>query len=116
MALREYTDPKGTVWQIWNVRPTTRYASPLARAERREKRTPHFFPDRRKGGLSLTPGLEGGWLCFECADEKRRLIPAPTDWATCPDEALAGYLEAAKPTRRRIIDDSGDAGAVTALV
>ena len=111
MALREYTDGEGTVWQIWNVRPTTRYSSPLVRAERRLKATPHFYPDRRTGGFSLTPGLEKGWLCFECADEKRRLIPTPRDWDSCPEEALEGYLRAAKPIRRRIVDDGKGASA-----
>ena len=104
MALREFTDPEGILWQIWNVRPTTRYSSPLVRAERRVRQAAHFYPNRRKGGFSLTPGLEGGWLCFESADEKRRLIPAPGDWATCGDDALAAYLEEARPIRRRIVD------------
>jgi hypothetical protein len=107
MALREFSDPTGTTWQIWSVKPTTRYSSPLARAERRERLSPHFHPNRRKGGgFSLTPGLEGGWLCFECGDEKRRLIPAPRDWESCPEETLASYLQAAKPIRRRIVDDA----------
>lgn len=111
MALREYTTPDGTLWQIWNVKPTARYSSPLARAERRVKLAPHYYPDRRKGGFSLTPGLERGWLCFECTDEKRRLVPAPRDWDTCSDETLAEYLRAAKPTRRRIVEGGETAGA-----
>jgi hypothetical protein len=111
MALREYTDSDGINWQIWNVRPTTRYSSPLVRAERRRKAAPHFYPDRRTGGFSLTPGLEKGWLCFECSDEKRRLIPAPRDWATCDDSALDRYLKAAKLIRRRIVDESDGPGA-----
>ena len=110
MALREFTDTDGIRWQIWNVRPTTRYSSPLARAERRKRVSHHFYPDRRKGGFSLTPGLERGWLCFECDQEKRRLVPAPDDWATCDEGALARYLASAKPTVRRIIERSETEG------
>ena len=106
MALREFTDPDGILWQIWNVRPTTRYSAPLARAERRKRPASHHYPERRKGGFSLTPGLEQGWLCFECDHEKRRLVPAPSDWATCDEHALARYLASAKPTVRRIVDRS----------
>jgi hypothetical protein len=111
MALREFTDPDGNLWQIWNVRPTTRYSAPLVRAERRKRPAPHFYPERRSGGFSLTPGLEKGWLCFECADEKRRLIPTPRDWDTCGVEALQRYLKAAKPIRRRVVDQSDGYGA-----
>jgi hypothetical protein len=111
MALRELTDSDGTLWQIWNVKPTTRYSSPLARADRRVKTAAHFYPDRRKGGFTLTPGLERGWLCFECDREKRRLVPAPRDWETCSEGTLSAYLRAAKPIRRRIIDEGESVAA-----
>jgi hypothetical protein len=110
MALREFTDSSGTAWQIWSVKPTTRYSSPLVRAERRKKPAPHYYPDRRRGGFSLTPGLEGGWLCLESGEEKRRLVPAPKDWESCSDEKMESYLHAAKPIRRRILDDADGSG------
>ena len=70
---------------------------PLARAERREKVTPHFFPDRRKGGFSLTPGLEGGWLCFDSPVEKRRLFPIPEGWDRFADDELLRMCRSARP-------------------
>jgi len=105
MALREFIDSDGILWQIWNVRPTTRYASPLAGSERRSAPVPNYTPDRRKGGFTLTPGLEDGWLCFESANEKRRLVPPPRDWSTCSEAKLAQYLKSAKPIRRRIVEE-----------
>ncbi|MBW3628259.1 MAG: hypothetical protein KY464_03075 [Gemmatimonadetes bacterium] len=105
MALREFVGPDGILWQIWNVRPTTRYSPPLAGAERRSTPSPNYTPDRRKGGFALTPGLEDGWLCFESAEEKRRLVPPPRDWSTCSDAKLAQYLRSAMPIRRRIVDE-----------
>lgn len=104
MALREFTDSRGSVWQVWNVHPTTRYSSPVVKGERRQKKAPHVEPERRRGNFSLTPGLETGWLCFESATEKRRLAPMPSDWEDCAEGVLEVYLAAARPIKRRVID------------
>ena len=47
----------------------------------------------------LTAGLDGGWLCFENAREKRRLAPIP-NWTRCSSEELDRYLQSAKRAHR----------------
>ena len=106
MALREYTDASGVAWQVWHVVPTTRTAAPPVANERRKRPDPNYVGDRRRKAFTLTPGMEGGWLCFDCSAEKRRLAPVPGDWETCDDAALGAYLDAAEPVSRRIIDEA----------
>src|SRR4051812_22253950 len=84
MGLRNFRDSRGGEWRVWDVvpygsHPTERrgrerrvaqsgaYPGPERRTRERRMRTP---------GL-MTPGLESGWLCFESAQEKRRLTPIP---------------------------------------
>ena len=108
MALREYIDASGVSWQVWHVVPTTRAITPVISKERRV-RVAGDFPAERRRRVTLTPGMEGGWLCFECAAQKRRLTPVPSDWESCPDDALARYLERATPVARRIVDAAAPA-------
>ena len=53
-------------------------------------------PDSR---VSVQPGLENGWLCFQSADERRRFAPIPADWIDFPDNVLRSLLEGATPVR-----------------
>ena len=108
MALREYTDAAGVSWQVWHVVPTTRAMSRVLPTERRRQPDADFPEERRRRGLVLTPGMEGGWLCFECAAEKRRLVPVPLDWERCGDEVLGRYLARAIPVSRRIVEAGRD--------
>jgi len=106
MGYRIFRDSQGTEWQAWDVVPqlTERrelerrvQSAPVEHADRRRE------PDRRiiKGRRpTLTAGLDGGWLCFENAREKRRLAPIPADWTRCTAEALDRYLQAAKRAPR----------------
>lgn len=50
----------------------------------------------------LVPGLEGGWLCFEAEQEKRRLNPIPDAWDQLADPELQRLLEQAAPVSRRV--------------
>jgi hypothetical protein len=95
MALRTFTDSRGEEWQVWNIEPMFRtYAESDCSA-----------PDgavaelERKGTL-YTPGLEGGWLCFDNGSEKRRLTPIPGGWEDAPDEALEAFCRRAASVRR----------------
>lgn len=40
----------------------------------------------------LTPDIKDGWIVFECALHKIRLIPRPPDWETCSEDQLLAYL------------------------
>ena len=79
MALRDFTDASGTVWQVWDVMPAHRQAGRALYAE----------------------GMAGGWLCFECAREKRRLAPVPERWAEYTDVEMAACLGRAEAVRER---------------
>ena len=92
MALREFTDSRGITWRAWDVPPARVYTPERSGAERRRQETPGHAPERRAGPErrrpSLNPGMERGWLCFECQDEKRRLAPPPSAWEDSTDQDL----------------------------
>ena len=104
MALREYTDVSGVAWQVWHVVPTTlTTAPPVAPADRRKREEEDLLLERRRRrGMTLTPGMEGGWLCFESLGAKRRLAPVPSDWERCSDARLGDYLSTAIPVARPV--------------
>jgi hypothetical protein len=52
----------------------------------------------------LSAGMDGGWLCFEARDEKRRLTPIPADWQVCETQRLEVYC--ARATRARRVSGS----------
>ena len=106
MAYRIFRDSRGTEWQTWDVIPrlnerrvSVRRAAIAHQAgsDRRTRTDRRLVTSQRS---VLTPGLEGGWLCFEAPVEKRRLSPIPSDWQYCPSERLEGYCESAIPARR----------------
>lgn len=93
MALRSFADSRGTTWDVWEV---TSYAV-------RDLESP---AEEAAGNLVAVPGA--GWLCFQCAGEKRRLAPIPRLWAELPPHALAELLLRAEPVRRRRRPSSAD--------
>ncbi|MEP6991365.1 MAG: hypothetical protein ABJA80_10590 [bacterium] len=106
MAYRIFTDSQGAAWQAWDVVPRleerrvtdrrTRATQP-PHSDRRSHSDRRILPGHRS---VLNSGLTSGWLCFETADEKRRLSPIPDDWLRCPDAELEHYCAAATPARR----------------
>lgn len=105
MPYRMFRDSDGGDWAAWDVLP----ASTERRvAERRTMRRAVSFTDRRRterrvsaaGRPMLGRGMSKGWLCFEGADERRRLTPIPDDWARCPVERLQLYCRVANPVER----------------
>lgn len=80
MALRSFTDSQGQGWRVWNVVPQY---------------------DTARDEDTMTPGLQGGWLCFEKEGQKRRLSPIPDGWEAAEPEALERYCQAATPVARR---------------
>ena len=51
-----------------------------------------------------------GWLCFECATQRRRLARFPQDWDRLPDKDLLRLLQSAQlvPPRRQTPPKSSD--------
>ena len=56
------------------------------------------FPAR---GASHTASLRDGWLTFECAGCKKRLVPIPDGWEQVPETQLEQFLNSAEELRGR---------------
>jgi hypothetical protein len=106
MGYRIFKDSHGTEWQTWDVVPRL---GERRVSDRRSRTAQPVHTDRRSrtdrrvttGHRSvLTSGLNGGWLCFEGPNEKRRLSPIPTDWMACNPQRLEQYCAEATPARR----------------
>jgi hypothetical protein len=106
MGYRVFKDSQGTEWQTWDVVPQLTERREI---ERRVKMEPVEHADRRRAPdrrvmkgrrPALTAGLDGGWLCFENALEKRRLTPIPEDWQRCSAAELEQYCRAANRAPR----------------
>jgi len=92
MAVRDVVDEKGVKWRVWAVQRSAIH--PRTAAE-------DFLGDYSEG-----------WLCFECANERRRLARFPDDWDTMPERDLVALLARAAtvPVRgRRTPPKPGDA-------
>ena len=68
MALQEFTDPEGTAWQVYEVVPQSRH---------------RLIPQ----------GHEAGWLVFESAAHKCRVVPIPSNWQTSSEAELLLLLQ-----------------------
>ena len=105
MGYRVFKDSEGTEWQTWDVVP---HLAERRVHDRRAEPTVHTTERRRQPDRRvvvgrrpvLSKGLDGGWLCFEAAVQKRRLTPIPRDWLVCGEEQLERYCRAAKPAAR----------------
>lgn len=72
----------------------------------------------RGDGSLLPAGFSNGWLCFESAAAKRRLLKYPDRWRELTDTELERLLDAAQPAPRtalRIGDDLGEGPPVREL-
>src|SRR5688572_31864066 len=87
--MRTFRDSDGTEWTVFEVR---RQLS-------------------SRGDLSYLPGgFSNGWLCFESATAKRRLVTYPERWREFTDAELEKLLRQAAPAPRgqfRLGDDLG---------
>ena len=72
MAVRDIVDQKGIKWRVWAVQRSSIH--PKTAAE-------DFLGDYGEG-----------WLCFESANERRRLARFPQDWDKMADRDLLGLL------------------------
>jgi hypothetical protein len=78
--LREFDDSDGVHWRVWDVNPAIHARSKTPR---------HAF------------NVPDGWLCFESADERRRLTPVPAGWLEGDYAALEELLGQAEIVPRR---------------
>jgi hypothetical protein len=121
MTHRSFTDLGGREWEAWDVTPqrldrrVTEDRRAAAESDRRgqldrkhagnrRQRQRRSATDRRtiaRHASRLPRTYSDGWLCFECTDEKRRLVPVPPGWARLSDDELAGLLENARVARAR---------------
>jgi len=76
MAHREFTDPQGGRWEVWDVYPTVPISG---RAH------------------TLSEDAAEGWLAFQSAREKRRFYRPPPGWAEMTDEQLVFLCRHAVP-------------------
>ena len=81
MAVRDFRDEHGITWRVWPVNPDD--VQPRTSAE------------------DYLGEYLGGWLCFESADERRRLADFPADWESLDESELRGLLSRAAAVRRR---------------
>jgi hypothetical protein len=77
--MRQIRDDAGIEWTVYEVNPVAN--------------------DWRSIG-ALPEGYRDGWLCFESATEKRRLLPLPMGWQELPLEQLGALLVSATQVRR----------------
>jgi hypothetical protein len=75
MAVRDVIDEKGVKWRVWAVQRSAIH--PKTAAE-------DFLGDYGEG-----------WLCFESANERRRLARFPDDWDKIGEKELCGLLSKA---------------------
>ena len=100
MALREFTDSRGTAWTAWDVPPHRVYTPARSGVERRTRVVPGWTPERRvvhdRRLRLMHPELTGGWVCFAAGGEKRRLCPPPPQWHTASDQELEALCRRAE--------------------
>lgn len=77
MPVRNFQDPDGREWSVWDVIPS------------------------RKSDLFLPATMAEGWLCFEAAHEKRRLHPVSVEWSGLDAGGLWSLCQRAAPVKPR---------------
>ena len=84
MPHRTFTDQDGTVWEVWQVTPTSvKNAAGEIRG-------------------AVEPGYEQGWLCFENKrGDKRRLLPIPAGWDNLSEARLDALRQEAKHVKKK---------------
>jgi hypothetical protein len=132
VAHRAFTDSAGVAWEVWEVHPGVatsagaemaeremaerdaadrrsgeerRGASPPAVATSSPPTTERRVIAERRVGVSIP--MRGGWLAFQSASERRRLVPIPHGWAEDSETQLEAYCRAARVVPRS--DTSGHA-------
>src|SRR6185436_1208314 len=90
MPHRQFTDPHGTTWEVWDVGPEHVGATDYDR--RSTERL-----DRHKTPIAVN--LAEGWLCFQNGTDRRRFFPVPPRWHELPESVLRVILEVSDPVK-----------------
>lgn len=77
--MRTFVDESGTVWEVFEAHPES--------GGRTQVRVPDTF--------------RMGWLCFQSADERRRVAPIPAGWERWDERELTAALHGPQATPRR---------------
>lgn len=111
---RTFRDSEARLWNAWDVFPVWGERRARERRLRAGVAPPAFLERRRaqrrhEGGLriALPPRLAGGWIAFECGEERRRVAPIPPGWSELDDSGLRALWRDAEllpPRRRRLIE------------
>jgi hypothetical protein len=98
MAVREFRDEQGRLWQAWDIRPEAIH--PPTKAED-----------------WLADCYVTGWIVFETltGDEKRRLCPWPMNWAEADQERLRELLAAAEVVPPQRVAEQRSSGPMQRL-
>jgi hypothetical protein len=75
--MREVRDAAGIVWTVFDVIPSM----------------------TRRAVTQVQPGYAAGWLCFQCASERRRHPGVPPDWVRLSDAELLALIATAAEQR-----------------
>jgi hypothetical protein len=81
MAVRDIVDEDGNSWKVWAVMSSAIH--PKTAAE-------DFLGE-----------YSDGWLCFECANQRRRLARFPQDWDRMAEKDLLRLLKNAEIVQPR---------------
>jgi hypothetical protein len=73
--MREFTDSAGVAWRVWSTVP--------------------------RADAVYDESLRSGWLTFESADTRKRLVPIPRGWEDATPERLDLMCRAAEVVRLR---------------
>jgi hypothetical protein len=73
--MREFTDSAGVAWRVWSTIP--------------------------RADAVYDESLRSGWLTFESADTRKRLMPIPRGWEDATPERLDLMCRAAEVVRLR---------------
>ncbi|HYC52222.1 MAG TPA: hypothetical protein VEB19_14000 [Gemmatimonadaceae bacterium] len=85
--MKTFKDSTNVIWTVFEVRRQA-----VSRAD----------------GAFLPSGFNDGWLCFECAVAKKRLVKYPERWRELTDGELEKLLIAAQPAPRTTFKLSED--------
>ena len=99
MERKTFVDVLGAEWEVWEVYPRL-----IERRLLRERRAARRGSDERRhvavGRPTLPRRILGGWLAFQNAHERRRVVPVPDDWEELGDRELVALLALSKLSSR----------------